>query len=196
MEQRNNNNQNRGPQRGGQRGGGHNRRDGGRGKREEYRVKEEFKERVLDLRRVTRVVAGGKRFRFRATVVIGDENGRVSVGIAKGADVAASVQKAKADAKKRIVTIPLKNHTIPHETYAKYSAARVLIRPAPEGNGLKAGSAVRVVLSLAGVRDASAKCLGRTTNKLTNAMATIEALKKLKPAKPEKKPAPKKEEVK
>lgn len=142
--------------------------------------KEEFKYKVLDLRRVTRVVAGGKRFRFRATVVAGDEKGRVGVGLGKGADVAQSVDKAKRDAQKNIFVVPLKNGTIVHEVMAKFSAARVLLKPAVTGHGLKAGGAVRVVLSLAGVRDITAKCLGRTPNKLTNALATIEALKKLK----------------
>jgi len=144
-------------------------------------VKEEFKEKVLDLRRVTRVMAGGKRFRFRATVVIGDEKGRVGVGIAKGLDVQSSVNKAKVQAKKVIITLNLKDQrTIPHEVLAKYSAAKVLIKPAPAGHGLRAGGSVRFVLALAGVKDATAKCIGRTTNKLTNALATIEALKLLK----------------
>lgn len=141
----------------------------------------EFKEKVLDLRRVTRVVAGGKRFRFRATVVIGDEKGRVGVGVAKGLDVQSSISKARVEAKKDLLIVSLKDgRTIPHEVTAKYSAAKVIIKPAAEGNGLRAGGAVRSVLSLAGVKDASAKCLGRTPNKLTNAMATIAALKKLK----------------
>lgn len=152
-----------------------------RGQRERYIKKEEFKDKVLDLRRVTRVVAGGKRFRFRATVVIGDEKGRVSVGVAKGLDVATSVEKAKTSAKKRILHVQLKDgRTIPHEVLAKYSAAEVLLKPAAAGHGLKAGGAVRTVLSLAGIKDATAKCLGRTPNKLTNALATVEALKKLK----------------
>lgn len=143
--------------------------------------KEEFKEKVLDLRRVTRVVAGGKRFRFRATIVIGDEKGRVGIGVAKGADVQQAVTKAKTAAKKNIINVSLKDgRTIAHEVLAKFSAARVLIKPASKGHGLRAGGAVRFVLSLAGVKDATAKCLGRTPNKLTNALATIEALKKLK----------------
>lgn len=146
-------------------------------------VKSEFKEKTLDLRRVTRVVAGGKRFRFRATVIVGDEKGRVGVGIAKGLDAAQAVQKAQTDAKKRIMSVVLRERTIPHEVKAKFSAAEVLIRPAKKGHGLKAGGAVRAVLLLAGVRDASAKCLGGTKNKLTNAMATIEALRKLKAVK-------------
>lgn len=142
---------------------------------------DEFKEKVLELRRVTRVVAGGKRFRFRATVVVGDEKGRVGVGIAKGLDVATSVSKAKLKAKKNLLTVLLRDgRTIPHEIQAKYSAANVLIKPARAGHGLRAGGSVRAVLSLAGVKDATAKCVGRTTNKLTNALATIEALRMLR----------------
>jgi small subunit ribosomal protein S5 len=143
--------------------------------------KEEFKERVLDMRRVTRVVAGGKRFRFRATLVLGDEKGRIGVGIAKGLDVQQAVAKAKVDAKKNMIMVALKDgRTITHEVLAKYSAAKVLLKPASKGHGLRAGGAVRFVLAFAGIKDATAKCLGRTPNKLTNAMATIEALKKLK----------------
>lgn len=145
------------------------------------RKKEDFKESLLDLRRVTRVVAGGKRFRFRATVVVGDEKGRIGLGIAKGLDVAQAIAKAKESAKKNVISVNLKDRrTIAHEVSAKYSAARVLIKPRANGSGLKAGSAVRSVLSLVGIKDASAKCLGRTPNKLTNAMAALEALKKLK----------------
>jgi small subunit ribosomal protein S5 len=143
--------------------------------------KDGLKEKVLDLRRVTRVVAGGKRFRFRATVVVGDEAGKVGVGVAKGLDVAQAVGKARAAAVKEMVTLGLRDgRTIAHETYAKYSAAKVLVKPAASGHGLRAGGAVRFVLALAGIKDATAKCVGRTPNKLTNAMATIEALKKLK----------------
>ena len=143
--------------------------------------REEFKEKVLDLRRVTRVVAGGKRFRFRATLVIGDEKGRVGIGVAKGLDVQQSIAKAKTAAKKNILTINLKDgRTLAHEVDAKYSAAKVLIKPAGVGHGLRAGGAMRSVLALAGIKDATAKCLGRTPNKLTNALATLEALKKLK----------------
>lgn len=140
--------------------------------------KSEFDEKVLDIRRVTRVVAGGKRFRFRATVVVGDKKGRIGVGLAKGVDVAQAVEKSKRDALKNLVTIKLKdNRTILYEVEAKYSAARVRLKPAKAGHGLIAGGACRVVLELAGVKDISAKILGRTSNKLTNALATMEALK-------------------
>lgn len=165
-----------------QRGRGFGGRGGrpGRGPRPKEQNPSGLKDKVLDLRRVTRVVAGGKRFRFRATVIMGDEKGRVAVGIAKGADVQAAVGKAKRNAEKNIFTIPLKGRTIPHEVEAKFSAAQVKIKPAVEGHGLKAGGAVRVVLSMAGIKDATAKCLGRTPNKLTNALAALEALKKIK----------------
>ena len=161
--------------RGGRRGGG----AGGR-RKPFVRQKSEFKEKVVDLRRVTRVMAGGKRFRFRTTIIIGDEKGRVGVGIGKGADVVQSINKAKNDANKNLMKIAIVKGTIPHEVVAKFSAAKVLIKPAKNGNGLVAGGAVRTVLSLAGVKDATAKCLGKTTNKLTNALATIEALKTIK----------------
>jgi small subunit ribosomal protein S5 len=157
----------------------------------------EFKEKVIDIRRVVRVTAGGKRFRFRATLVMGDEKGRVGVGVAKGADVQQAVEKARAKGKKDMIHINLKGRTIEHGVQAKYSAARVMLRPAREGHGLIAGGAARVVLSLAGVKDITAKCIGRTTNKLTNALATVEALKKIKAAKPKAaKKGDNKEEVK
>ena len=162
-------------------GGGGGRRPGGqRGGRREGGDRDAYKEKVLDLRRVTRVVAGGKRMRFRTTLVLGDEKGTVGIGVGKGVDVQTSVEKAKTAAKKNMMKVPLNGRTIPHEVHAKFSAAEVLIRPAVQGHGLKAGGAVRVVLALAGVKDVTAKCLGRTPNKLTNAMATIEALKQLR----------------
>ncbi|PIR88699.1 MAG: 30S ribosomal protein S5 [Candidatus Harrisonbacteria bacterium CG10_big_fil_rev_8_21_14_0_10_44_23] len=164
-----------------------NRRRGGRRPQQDRRRREEFAEQVVDLRRVTRVMAGGKRFRFRATLIIGDRKGRVGVGVGKGADVAQAIQKAKSDAKKKLIQVHLNKKTIPHEVEAKYSAAKVFLKPTPEGNGLVAGGAVRTVLSLAGVHDIAAKCIGRTSNKLTNALATIEALKQLKPARKSKK---------
>lgn len=142
--------------------------------------KDNFEEQVLDIRRVTRVTAGGKRFRFRATVVVGNGRGKVGVGVAKGTDTQAAIGKARNRAKRNLIEVKLKNHTIPHEVEAKFSAARVLVKPAVSGHGLMAGGSVRVVLGLAGVKDATAKCIGSTKNKLTNAMATVEALKKIK----------------
>jgi small subunit ribosomal protein S5 len=173
---------------GGRQGGGanhrnDNRRGGRRGSPRDEKERDGFNESVLDLRRVTRVVAGGKRFRFRATIVIGDGKGTVGVGVAKGADVQQSIQKAKVAAKKSLITFKIVNGTIAHEVKAKFSAAEVLLRPAKEGHGLMAGGPVRAVMTLSGVKDVTSKCLGGTKNKLTNAMATNEALKKLKTAK-------------
>lgn len=145
------------------------------------REKSEFEQKVLDIRRVTRVVAGGKRFRFRATVILGNHKGRVGVGIDKGADTSESIEKAARAAKKNLITVSIKNNTIPHEVIGKFSSALVLLRPAKEGHGIVAGGPVRVVISLAGISNISSKILGTTTNKLNNARATIEALKQLKP---------------
>lgn len=142
--------------------------------------KKEFQEKVLDMRRVTRVMAGGKRMSFRSTVVIGDKRGRVGVAIGKGLDVAAAVEKGKRQAQKNLIKINLKdNRTVPYELEAKYGAARVRIKPARKGHGLIAGGGCRLVLELVGIKDVSAKQLGRTTNKLTNAMATIKALEQI-----------------
>jgi small subunit ribosomal protein S5 len=165
--------------------GGDRRGSGGRGgdRKPFVKKKEDFNEQTLDMRRVARVMAGGKRFSFRATLVIGDGRGHVGVGIGKGIDVQQSLAKAKRDAQKNMITVPLSKRTIPHEVEAKFSAARIRLKPAKDGNGLIAGGAVRAVLTLAGVKDITAKILGRTPNKLTNAMATIEALKMLKPRK-------------
>jgi len=142
-----------------------------------FKKQDEYQDQVLDLRRVTRVTAGGKRFRFRATVVVGNKKGKVGVGIGKGPDVQKAIEKAKTQAKKNVITLKLKENTIPHQVEAKFSAAKVLIKPASAGHGLMAGGSVRVVLKLAGVQDATAKCIGRTKNKLTNALAAVEALK-------------------
>lgn len=162
------------------------------------RPKSEYRDKVLEIRRVTRVMAGGKRFSFRATVVLGDGKGKVGVGIAKGLDVAASVEKAKRQAQKNMMTIVLKDHrTIPYDVDAKYGAARVRIKPARPDHGLIAGGSARFVLELAGVKDVSAKILGRTSNKLSNAMATMAALSVFrKPAGAEPKVEVKKEEKK
>lgn len=139
-----------------------------------------FKEHVLDLSRVTRVVAGGKRFRFRAVVVVGDLQSKVGIGVAKGLDVAAAVEKAKRFAQKKLISVPIINGTIPHEIEAKFGAAKVLIKPAKVGHGLVAGSASRIILRLAGVSDATAKFISPSKNKLNNALVVIKALKSLK----------------
>jgi small subunit ribosomal protein S5 len=159
-----------GPQRGGQRRG--QRRD-----RQEPQERE-FDQKIIDLARVTRVMAGGKRMRFRACVVIGDHQGRVAVGVGKGADVSLAISKATAAARKELIRIPLHEDTLPHEISMKFGAAKILLKPAPRGTGIIAGGAVRSVLDLGGVPNVVAKMLG-SRNKLNNARATVMALKAL-----------------
>jgi small subunit ribosomal protein S5 len=144
--------------------------------------REEFESKLLDLARVVRVAAGGRRFRFRATVVVGNKAGKVGVGVAKGLDVAQSVEKATRLAKKNLIEVPIIKDTIPHQTEAKFGPAKVLLKPQREGRGLVAGGTVRIICNLAGIKNVSSKILGRTVNKLNNARATIKALKKLKHA--------------
>lgn len=153
----------------------------GRGRGGKFDEPKEFDQRILELARVTRVTKGGKRMRFRACVIIGDRKGRVGYGLAKGTDVQQSVAKAAAQAKKRLITVPLVNETIPHTVHQKFAAASIIIKPAPKGTGIKAGGAVRVVFELAGVPNAVAKILG-SNNKINNTKATMMALKKLRVA--------------
>ena len=142
--------------------------------------KDEFESKLLDLARVTRVAAGGRRVRFRAVMVIGDGKGKVGLGVAKGSDVAQAVEKSTRLAKKNIVTIPIVGGSIPHYVDAKFGAAKVLLKPQQRGRGLVAGGTVRVICNLVGIKNISSKVMGRSTNKLNNARATINALKKLK----------------
>jgi small subunit ribosomal protein S5 len=171
----------RGPRRnGGGRGprGQRGRRGGPRGRRNE-RPRPEFDQKMISIRRVTRVMAGGRRFSFSIAMVIGDKKGRVGVGIGKAGDVQLAIEKAVRDARRHMITVPLNKHnSIAHDVQAKESSAVVMIRPAL-GRGLVAGAAVRTVLELAGVKDITAKLLSRTKNPLNNARATITALKQL-----------------
>lgn len=155
----------------------------------------EFEQKILELSRVTRVTAGGKRMRFRTCLIIGDRNGRVGMGVAKGGDVAMSVEKAFRQAKKNLISVPMKDGTFPHEVAVKYGAAKVLLKPAPQGTGLKSGGATRLVLELAGVPNAVSKILG-TNNKINNAKATFEALRRMTQVEPASKPATKPEDGK
>jgi small subunit ribosomal protein S5 len=141
----------------------------------------QFDERVVHIDRVARVVKGGRRFRFRALVVVGDRKGRVGIGLSKGADVTAAVTKATDVAKKHFVTVHLYKDTLPHEAEAKVSGARILLKPASAGTGLIAGGVVRTILEVAGVRNALSKSLG-STNKANTAYATIAALQAIAPA--------------
>ena len=146
-----------------------------RGKRE----KPEYGQKLLDLARVTRVVKGGRRFRFRATLVIGNKKGKVGVGVGKGADVSDSINKAYQDAQKNMIEISVKNNTIAHDVFKKDGSAKVILKPAPAGRGIVAGGAVRAVVDFVGIKDVISKSLG-TANKLNVARATIKALEELK----------------
>jgi small subunit ribosomal protein S5 len=163
-----------------QRGGRPPRRDS-RGREEK---RDEFEQRILEVARVTRVMAGGKRMNFRACVAIGDRKNGVAVGLGKGADVTMAVNKAVNRAKKTIVKVPVVNDTIPHAIQHKLGAAIIVFKPAKKGKGVMAGGVVRAILELAGIKNVSSKILG-TNSKINNARCTIAALASLRT--PEKK---------
>ncbi len=144
------------------------------------RARSEFENKVIDIRRVTRVVAGGRRFSFSVTLVLGNGTGKVGVGLGKAGDTALAIEKATRDAERHLITVPITDGaSIPHDVQVKYASAQVMLIPAP-GKGLKAGSAVRTVLELAGVRNVTTKILSRSKNPLNNARATVLALSKLR----------------
>ncbi len=142
-------------------------------------ARDEFDQRLVDIARVTRVMAGGKRMRFRATVAIGDKKGKIGLGMAKGADVALAVNKAVNNAKKVMIEISIVNDTIPHEIFHKFGAAKVLLKPARQGRGVIAGGAIRMLLELVGIKNVTSKNLG-TNNKVTISKCLMEALDLLK----------------
>ena len=164
------------PQNGRQQRGG--RRDDRRNAAPE--APKEFEEVVIAIDRVARVVKGGRRFRFQALVVVGNNKEKVGVGLAKGADVQAAVAKATDVAKKHLITIPVVNTTIPHDVEVKVSGAHVLLKPAAPGTGIIAGGVVRAVVSVTGISNLISKSLG-STNKINIAYATIKALEELVP---------------
>jgi small subunit ribosomal protein S5 len=141
--------------------------------------REDFEESIVNIGRVTKVVKGGRRFRFTALVVVGDKNGRVGFGFGKAKEVPEAIRKAVDNAFKDIVTVKIKGSTIAHDIEHKYNASRVLLKPASEGTGVIAGGALRPVLELAGVKDILTKSLG-SNNPATVVRATIEALSRLK----------------
>jgi small subunit ribosomal protein S5 len=144
------------------------------------RVKPEFDQKIIDIRRVARVVAGGRRFSFSVSMIVGNRKGQVGVGLGKGSDTQLAIDKAMRDAKKHLIKIPFtKTFSIPHEVSAKYSSARVMIMPA-KGKGMVAGGPVRTILELAGVKDVSAKIVSGSKNRLNNAQAAVKALSQLK----------------
>lgn len=140
-----------------------------------------LQEKVVEVRRVTKVVKGGRNFRFAALVVVGDENGHVGIGSGKAMEVPDAIRKAVEDAKKNLIKVPMVGTTIPHEVIGHFGAGRIIIMPAQEGTGVIAGGAARDLLELAGLKDVRAKCLGsRNPRNMVN--ATIEGLKSLKTA--------------
>jgi small subunit ribosomal protein S5 len=157
------------------RGGGRPPRRGG--PRDDRRS--EFSQKMIGIRRVARVMAGGRRFNFSVAIVLGDKKGRVGVGVGKAADTALAIDKATRAAKRAMIQLDLtKSRSIPHNVSAKYCASQVQIRPSP-GRGLVAGSSVRTVLELAGVSDVTAKLLSRSKNSINNARAAVEALRSI-----------------
>ena len=138
-----------------------------------------FVERLIKISRVSKVTKGGKKLSFRAIVVLGDENGKVGVGVAKADDVVNAFKKAKTDGRKNLISFPLtKSLSIPHETIGHFGASKIIMRPATEGSGVIAGGAVRIVLEVAGIKNVIAKQLG-SNNLLNNAKATVCALDQL-----------------
>ncbi|MEO5691022.1 MAG: 30S ribosomal protein S5 [Candidatus Saccharimonadales bacterium] len=156
--------------------GGPRRNDRNNAPREE----KQFEEIVISIDRVARVVKGGRRFRFKALVVVGDKKGKVGVGVSKGADVQVAVQKATDVAKKSMITVPVQNGSIPHDVEVKLSGARVLLKPASPGTGVIAGGVVRNIIGVTGITDLLSKSLG-SSNKVNIAYATLNALKSLVP---------------
>lgn len=172
----------RGPRTGSPRSprGGRRNETGSRARRGRAAARPEFEQRILSIRRVTRVVSGGRRFAFSVAMVLGDRKGLVGVGIGKAADTARAIEKATKDAKKNMIRIPMtRSSSIRHPVFTKYASSRVMINPAP-GRGLVAGSSVRNVLELAGVKDIAAKIYSRSRNRLNNARAAIRALSQLR----------------
>lgn len=167
----------------GGRGGGGDRRPNRRGPRRDSRVKPEFDQKIVSLRRVTRVMAGGRRFSFSVALVAGNRKGMVGVGMGKATDTPLAIEKAFRDARKNMITVnTTPEMSIPHDVEAKYSASVVKIMPAP-GKGILAGSSVRTVLELAGLKDVGAKLLSRSKNSANNAHVAVKALKKLETTK-------------
>ncbi|MFH0819620.1 MAG: 30S ribosomal protein S5 [bacterium] len=149
-----------------------------KGNKEERVIELEMSQAIIDLARVTRVMAGGKRMRFRAAVVIGDRKSSVGTGVAKGADVTIAINKAVAKARKNLIRSPIFNETIPCKIQEKFKAAKILLKPAPAGTGIIAGGAMRQVLELSGIKNVVGKNLG-SNNKINIVSATMQALGKL-----------------
>lgn len=138
----------------------------------------DYDHEVLEISRVVRVVRGGRRFRFRVSVVVGNRAGRVGFGIGKSKDIQQAIQKAQDHAAKEVITVPMKSGTIPHTVEAKYKGAAVMLKPARPGTGIIAGGTIRMIANLAGLKDLVSKAHG-SSNRITNALATLKALKNI-----------------
>ena len=134
-----------------------------------------IEEKVLLIRRVSKKITGGNYVTFSALVVVGDKKGKVGIGLGRGQEVPPAIQKAITYAKKHLIAVPIKNKTLPHQVMLKYKASKILLKPAPEGTGLKVGSVARVILDLAGVENASGKIIG-SRNQIVNTYAIMKAL--------------------
>lgn len=146
----------------------------------QYRQEDkEFQEKVVKIRRVSKKTTGGNYVTFSALVVVGNRKGKVGIGLGRSLEVPPAIQKAISYAKKHMITVPMRNKTIPHEVRVKFRAARILLKPAPEGTGLKVGSVTRVILDLAGVENASGKIIG-SRNQIVNTYAIMKALSMLR----------------
>lgn len=141
-------------------------------------IAKEFDEKVIQVNRVSKKTKGGNKMSFSALVVVGDKKGRVGIGLGKATDVSTAIRKAVTYAKKHLISVPIIRGTIPHDVFIKHGAAKVILKPAPEGSGVIAGGAVRAVVESAGIRNISSKVLG-TKNQASNVYATLEALKSL-----------------
>lgn len=145
---------------------------------EKNQTRDEFKEEIVQVNRVSKKTKGGNKIGFSVLIVVGNKNGKVGVGLGKAPDVSSAIKKGVSIAKKHAVELPIINGTIPFEVYIKLGAAKLLLKPAPQGSGVIAGGAVRSVVSLAGIENISSKVLG-TKNQASNVYATMEALKRL-----------------
>jgi len=146
---------------------------------EDRRDDKKLTEKVILIKRVSKKTTGGNYVTFSALVVVGDKKGQVGIGLGRGLEVPQAIQKAITYARKHLFTVPMKGKTLPHQILYKYKSALILLKPAPEGTGLKVGSVVRIILDLAGVNDASGKIIG-SRNQIANTYAVMKALSKLK----------------
>ena len=144
-----------------------------------YREDKQYQEKVVKIKRVSKKTTGGNYVTFSALVVVGDRKGKVGIGLGRSLEVPPAIQKAISYAKKHMINVPIRNKTIPHEVRVKFKAARILLKPAPEGTGLKVGSVTRVILDLAGVENASGKIIG-SRNQIVNTYAIMKALSLLR----------------